>query len=42
MGFEIYKGESSYDSSRNIISDDAAERIARVKSQIGMIAIKSF
>ena len=32
MGFETYKGESSYDSSQNTISDDAAVRIANVKS----------
>lgn len=43
MGFETYKGESNYDSSQNVISDDAAERIAKVKSQkIGMKVLDLF
>ncbi len=43
MEFEEYKRESTYDSSKNIINDEAAEQIKRIKQRkIGAMALDIF
>ncbi len=43
MTFEIYRGEESYDSSKNQISGEAEQKVARIKNkQVGMKILDIF